>query len=304
MTALHMDEVRHLIRATGIGGHIDIVCLLCSHLRKPKNRQKPVCSVFFRDGIPVSFNCHHCGEHGPIIDRNAARRHRRTTPYLIATQPVHDVSKDTAQARTGHAMGIFADAGPIAGTPAAQYLVWRGLHLDTFPDDLRFHPACPFGQDRLPCMVALVRDIRTNEPIAIHRTAIKPGGNGKYFDDGYESRKALGPIAGGVVKLTPDDAITLGLGIAEGIETALRCMSIGWPMWSCLSAAGIAKCPVLAGIEALTIFCDHDQSGAGEKAAIECGVRWRDAGRDVKIIRPKNVGTDWNDALKVACYGT
>ena len=29
-------------------------------------------------------------------------------------------------------------------------------------------------------------------------------------------------------------------------------------MWAALSAGGIARFPVLAGIEALTIFADHD----------------------------------------------
>jgi putative DNA primase/helicase len=298
MTTLLLDDLRHLIVGDRNRSYVETICPLCSHLRKPRNRQKRVCTIFFRDGVPISFNCHHCGEHGPIIDRNAARRHRRVTPYLVAAQPVHHGSNETAQARTEHAMRIFADAVPITGTPAAQYLAWRGFHLEAFPDDLRFHPACPFGQDRLPCMVAQVRDIRTNEPIAIHRTAIKPDGNGKCFDDGPESRKALGPISGGAIKLTPDDAITLGLGIAEGIETALRCMTLGWPMWSCLSASGIAKCPVLAGIEALTIFCDHDKSEAGQLAAFECRSRWVAAGVEVKVLRPPQVDTDWDDLLR------
>ncbi len=200
-------------------------------------------------------------------------------------------------------MKIFRETVDIEGTPASKYLEYRGIHLDAFPVALRFHPECPFGGERVPCMVALVQDIKNNEPIAIHRTAIKADGCGKYFDDGRDNKLALGPVAGGVIKLTPDDAITMGLGIAEGIETALNCMAIGWPMWSCLSASGIAKFPVLAGIDALTIFCDHDKSGTGERAAVECGVRWRDAGRDIKINRPKGVGTDWNDALKVAYNG-
>jgi len=42
---------------------------------------------------------------------------------------------------------------------------------------IRFHPRCPFGKDAsgrsvyTPAMIALVRNIITNEPQAAHRSA-------------------------------------------------------------------------------------------------------------------------------------
>ena len=51
---------------------------------------------------------------------------------------------------------------------------------------IRFHAACPFNSERFPAMVCLVRNIVTNEPQGIHRTALAPDGtavkrNGKTF---------------------------------------------------------------------------------------------------------------------------
>lgn len=182
------------------------------------------------------------------------------------------------------------------------YLASRGIAL---PDDvrqadaLRFHPACPFrlndgSTTRLPAMVAVMRDIVTDEPCGVHRTALKPDGSGKaIMPDGTSPKKMLGRARGAVVKLTSDDAVTTGLGIAEGIEDALTVICAGWrPMWAALSAGGIAGFPVLPGVECLTIFADADQTGLA--AAQECQARWRAAGRECPIVLPPHGATDWN----------
>jgi putative DNA primase/helicase len=67
---------------------------------------------------------------------------------------------------------LWSEAVSARGTLGEQYLKSRQLALpDQHEEVLRFHPSCPFGKGlRLPCMVALYRDITTNEPKAIHRT--------------------------------------------------------------------------------------------------------------------------------------
>ena len=47
------------------------------------------------------------------------------------------------------------------------------------------------------------------------------------------------------------------------------------------SAGAMAKFPVMAGIEALTIFPDNDDNGVGMRAATTCADRWVAAGREV-----------------------
>jgi hypothetical protein len=74
----------------------------------------------------------------------------------------------------------------------------------------------------------------------------------------------------GVIRLVPEEDVATGLGLAEGIETALAVMQrAGWsPVWAANSAGAMDRFPVLPGIESLTIFADAD--GAGIKAARGC----------------------------------
>jgi hypothetical protein len=102
----------------------------------------------------------------------------------------------------------------------------------------------------------------------------------------------------GVVRLAPDDEVTLALGICEGIETGLTLIQRAqWKaIWAAGSSGGMAKFPVLPGIECVTLFPDTDDSGAGAKAAAECAGRWVAAGREAQTIWPPG-GMDWNDCL-------
>ena len=140
-------------------------------------------------------------------------------------------------------------------------------------------------------MFALLRDIATNAPCGIHRTFLTPAG--KRFD-----KKMLGRSKGAAIKIVADDEVTIGLGIAEGVETALSILSTGWgPMWALGSAGAVRRFPVLSGIEALSIFADHDDSGAGEDAAAACAERWANSA-EVTIATPRVPGQDFNDCLK------
>ena len=74
----------------------------------------------------------------------------------------------------------------------------------------------------------------------------------------------------------------------------------GWsPVWAACSAGGIARFPVLPGVEALTIFADNDDGGAGTRAAEACARRWAEAGREARIFAPP-AGSDFHDAAGAA----
>jgi putative DNA primase/helicase len=201
--------------------------------------------------------------------------------------------------QTGLWQVIWNESTAASGTAAELYLRSRGL---TLPDDapIRFHPACPHGAARLPAMVSLMTDAVSNEPCGVHRTYLRPDGSGKA--DISPAKMMLG--AAGVIRLVPDEDVTMGLGISEGLETALTVMQYAeWrPVWAVTSAGGIAKFPVLNGLDALTIFADNDKPGAngrrpGVDAAHECAKRWLDAGREVTIRLPPE-GMDWDDYLR------
>jgi putative DNA primase/helicase len=190
---------------------------------------------------------------------------------------------------------------PLIGTPGEAYLRdVRKINTAKIVDVLSvttaigWHPECLFRQDghrldgrRVPCIVAVMTDPLTGEPTGgISRTSI-------YECQKIGKAKGLGPA--GIVRLTPDEEVTTGLHIAEGLETALDAMSRDLrPMWSCGSTSIMAKLPVVGGIECLTILADHDENGAGERAALELAQRWREAGREVLAVAPAAPG-DFND---------
>lgn len=179
----------------------------------------------------------------------------------------------------------------ISGTPGEIYLNSRALTYEGAA--LRFHPSLRLNGRYTPGIVALMMDVITNEACGIQRIFLTP--DGRRLGD----KRMLGRARHAVVKLSPDAEVAQGLVIAEGIESALSALRAGWgPAWACLSAGGIAELPVLSGIEALTIFADNDKSGIGADAAINCARRWHQAGREVKVYRAPEVGSDANDVLR------
>jgi hypothetical protein len=221
----------------------------------------------------------------------------------------------------------WREARPIPGTPAEKYLHHRGIY-ELPPDHagcLRFHPEMIFGKDgerwrRVPCLIALVRDAITNEPIGLQRVGLSNDGRkaGLRDADGDPlDRMGMGYLAGGCVKLTPDDAVTTRLCIAEGIETALAASLIEHrgallrPMWATLHADNLAAFPVrpprrasdatvLPGIEVLTIIADADANNVGQGAARTCAKRWAAAGREAEVLIPDVIGEDFNDLARGA----
>lgn len=237
-------------------------------------------------------------------DFRECRDHVRDLLGMKRTRPENDDRRDRPEPRPEKPpsdawRGIWSGARSIGGTIADAYLVHR---LGTVPDEahagaLRFHQACPFRLEdgtaaRLPAIVALMTDALTGEAVGVHRTALRPDGLGKADMPALGNpKKMLGPARGAVVRLTPDDEVTVGLHIAEGIETALRGADMGFrPIWSALSAGGIARLPVLPAIGALTILADNDANGTGQTAARECAERWTEAGREARIMVPPTVG--------------
>jgi len=273
-----LRENRIVTNSTAIGRYYT-TCPQCSLKRKPAN-QKLKCLGVTITSEGVSFGCNNCPWTGGW-------------KYEIAARPPH-VTAIAEKSRSALPLQLWSEAVSARGTLAEKYLTSRRLALpDRHEEVLRFHPSCPFGPGaRLPCMVGLFRDIRTNEPKAIHRTALTS--DGKKVD-----RKALGPKAGCAIKLSADENVTEGLTIGEGIETALAGMALNFrPTWALGDAGEMARFPVLSGIETLTVLVDHDASGTGQASAIECSRRWTSMGREVFRVIPTAVGLDMADIVR------
>jgi putative DNA primase/helicase len=196
----------------------------------------------------------------------------------------------------GLAERIWGEAVPPSGTLVESYLRGRGLALPVGAP-LRFHPACPRGAERLPAMLALMTDPVTGAVCGVHRTFLTAGGGKAAEGPNGEPPKMMAGRAG-IVRLVPDDYVGSGLGLAEGIETALAVeQGFGWrPVWAATSAGAIRTFPVLSGVECLTIFADADDGGAGRSAADACAARWADAGREARICAAPG-GEDFADTM-------
>jgi hypothetical protein len=159
---------------------------------------------------------------------------------------------------------------------------------------LRWHPHCPWEGGTAPCVLARFTDAITAEPRGICRRPIDGG-----------KPKTFGPMRGCVIRLWPDEDVTTGLVLGEGVETTLaagtRFIHRGTllrPAWAAGSAGNLADFPVLDAIESLTVLVDHDVNGRGQEAARRCGERWRDANHEVTLLTPRPVGADFNDLVR------
>jgi putative DNA primase/helicase len=240
------------------------------------------------DGV-VIWHCHRlCGTDGSSRSRDGKTPPQpRQAPPRPAERP-RGLS-DSARALWAATEGV---SGPAV---AVDYLQARACVLPPADSDLRCMPALRHPSGYIgPALVALITDVCTGAPLSLHRTWIKPDGNKA---DVSPPRLLLKdhPIAGGVIRLWPDEAVTAGLGIAEGIETALSLAHGFTPVWSLIDAGHLAKFPVLNGIEELIIAADNDD--AGRKAADECARRWAPHAA-VRVISAEADGCDLNDEVR------
>jgi putative DNA primase/helicase len=202
----------------------------------------------------------------------------RPKPKLVAPPPAAPAAPSRKWA-----MEMWAEGTEPRGSVVERYLASRGLELDEglAGEVLRYHR-------KTNAMLALFRDIVSDEPKAISRTFLTPEGS-------KIERKFLGPVGGCAIKFDPEEEVLAGLHIGEGIETCLSARQMGLrPAWALGSAGAIAAFPVLSGIECLSFLREHDEANA--KAATVCALRWRAAKREVRNVWP-DTGGDLNDEV-------
>lgn len=197
---------------------------------------------------------------------------------VLAPQPA-SISSGSTMARQRMLTRLWDSCVPIAGTLGEQYLATRGLSYDG--DGWRYRPASR-------ALIAMISDAVTGEPCGYHETQLDA--------EGRKLRRLMhGRAAGGCVRLH-DDQTPPDLGIAEGIETAL---ATGFaPIWACLSSSIMKGFPVLAGVNSLTVFADHDRAGIAAANAV--AERWHAAGREVTLTMPAEPGRDFADCAEAA----
>jgi hypothetical protein len=178
-------------------------------------------------------------------------------------------AEDDAKRRIEYALGLWRNSSPLKATLGECYFIEQ-RKLDISSLDLQH---CLRWNETARTVIALMRHPMTDTPCGIHRTFLNEDGT-------KHERKMLGRQ--GMVKLTPDEEVTLGIGITEGVEDGLAVLLSGWaPIWAATSANALVKFPIFHGIESLTVFADADSVGL--EAAQVCVDRWLVAGREARI---------------------
>lgn len=88
--------------------------------------------------------------------------------------------------------------------------------------------------------------------------------------------------------------------ITEGIETALTIHSeinIPVQIWAAVSASGMKNVIIPPCLKRVIIAADNDENNVGQNAAKALKTRLRSEGREAIILMPRNVNTDFADAL-------
>ena len=267
-------------------GNHRLACPSCNR----GQRDKAFSVTVQHDGAAVGhcFRCEHVESHHPT--RGPAQW--RSKPL---NRPVAPIKRERL---SDYGQRLYDACVDPRGTVGAQYLRARGCELPPQDGDLRFDPALkhPVSGYTGPALVGLVTHAVTRVPLTLHRTWVLANGRKAECE---RPRMLLGEHQKkhGVIRLWPDEAVTTGLAVAEGIETALAMARSYKPVWSCIDAGNLTDLPILQGIETLVIGADHDP--AGLKAATACADRWAAAGVDVRVIAPSAVRADWAD-LEVA----
>lgn len=246
-----------------------------------RGKRDKTLGVTIQDGKGVAhcFRCSYVETHRD--DRTAILR----APVL--TRP----TLDKHETLSDYGRALWEACVTLHGTIGERYLTHRRCIVP--PGDLRFHPNLlhkPSGTSG-PALVALVTDAITGTPLSLHRTWIAPTRKA----DLEPPRMLLGGHRkqGGVIRLWPDEYLTHGLAVAEGIETALSLAHAYQPVWACIDAGNLATLLVVPGVECLVIGADNDP--AGQAAAHTCAARWSAAGCEVRITQ--QAANDLNDEL-------
>ena len=252
-----------------------------------KYKQSVVLDV--KDGRPVIW-CASCNDSAGL----AAALRAAAGGVLPAHRPERLPRLDRADpaSRIARAEAIWRGASPIEpGSPAGKYWEMRRIANVASSPALRWRSDVPHpsGGRRIALIAAITG--ADGDFVGIQRIFLKLDGAKA---DVEPVKASLGPIAGGAVRLqSTSDTLVIG----EGIESAAAAGALlELPAWSAISAGNLARSLILPpGIRAIVIAADHDAPGL--RAAEEPGLRWRDEGRSVRIIRAARPGTDAADVI-------
>lgn len=238
-------------------------------------------------------------------ERFQREQDRKRRDEQRARQDQKDMERKTETVRS-----IWAEAKPIVGTLAEEYLRSRSIELADFPEgtewmpSLRFHPGLSLQGAKHPALIGGVQN-KDRKLIAIWRIFLQPNGKALVNEDGRKVKLGLGPANGGAVRLGP---VTETLRLTEGIETGLGVALLSSKpasVWAALSTSGMMGLEIPEGVKRLEIYADGDRHRLNQRtgeivdppgiaAAKKLQKRAREAGLEA-VIYASPEPDDWLD---------
>lgn len=240
-----------------------------------------------------------------------ALRQQRASELQLARNEAAAMQSEKWSLAAARNAAMWEEGSPItAGDPVARYLETRGIHLDTWPEALRYHSGLDYWHEgRLmgwhPVMLGAVTDA-ARQLVSLHRTHLTKDGRKADVPIVKKLTGCSARLAGCSVKLYQAGPIqgVPCIGVAEGIETALACFAAsGTPTVSAISAQGMERYQWPDDIKSLIVFADHDISQVGQRAAAALERRAKTGRLAVRIRTPPQVGTDWADVWAARVEG-
>lgn len=177
---------------------------------------------------------------------------------------------------------LWNEAGPVEGSLGESYLA--GRNLLPIPEDIRFHPRCPFGArpDTVfrPAILVAIREAQML--VAFQRIALDPA-TGGYIEKATLGTAGAGAWRGGGIGPT--------IGLAESFEDA-RAWSLirGLPCWASFGTRRFDLLAIPDSVTELILAADDDPAGhTATRRAIRAYISDR---RIVRVDLPKT-HKDW-----------
>jgi len=234
-------------------------------------------------------------------------RQRADVQQLIKQAKVERELAQTKQWAVNHAklLKLWNETVPFSEhDPVGKYLLNRGLMVPV-SNAIRIHAGLGYWHEgqclgTFPAMVAAVT-APDGSLVSVHRTFLTADGRKAPVPTVKKLCASAGPLMGASIKIgspTRRDDGRLSIGISEGIETALAASTLfDVPVWSAVSAHGLASFEPQPNVKNIYIFSDNDASCVGQYAAAKLAQRLTHQGHIVRVNTPAIVG-DWNDELQ------
>lgn len=186
---------------------------------------------------------------------------------------------------------VWRESKPVTRGDAVWTYLNRRTGIEQAPACLRFHANLRYDADRSFAAMLAVVTMPDDTASTMHRTWL----DGRGGKAPVETPKKVmhGTIKTGAIRLFDVSPL---LGIAEGIETALRAsVRFSVPVWAAISAGGMRDWEPPKEVSEVVVFGDNDANFTGQSAAYALANKLELRGIKTMVRIPEKIGTDWAD---------